>query len=222
DYVAIAGACAAGSITAPAMAEAMASPAADGVWTELSSPTGVRNLAFPLPLASEAQQYSTATAEILTAAAAAVDGPVPQSVAEALEGPEGTEWMAAMQDELSAHDRDKTWRRSSRVPHGRNVIGCRWVFATKRAADRAILRYKARLVPQGFSQRPGVDYGATFAPVMSADAMRFIFALATEFDFEVHQMDVVTANLNAPLTDLLWMRVPPGPFGFEDCAALQL
>ncbi|CAM9872587.1 unnamed protein product, partial [Phaeothamnion confervicola] len=52
--------------------------------------------------------------------------------------------------------------------------------------------------------------------------MRFIFALAAEFDFEVHQMDVVTAYLNAPLTDLLWMRVPPGPFDFEDCAALQL
>ncbi|CAN0427282.1 unnamed protein product [Phaeothamnion confervicola] len=86
----------------------------------------------------------------------------------------------------------------------------------------AILRYKARLVAQGFSQRPGVDYCATFAPVMSADAMRFIFALAAEFDFEVHQMDVVTAYLNAPLTDLLWMRVPPGPFGFEDCAAMQL
>ncbi|CAN0059152.1 unnamed protein product, partial [Phaeothamnion confervicola] len=116
----------------------------------------------------------------------------------------------------------QTWRRSSHVPHGRNVIGYRWVFAKKRAADGAILRYKARLVAQGFSQLPGVDYGATFAPVMSADAMRFTLPLAAEFDFEVHQMDVVTAYLNAPLTDPLWMRAPPGPFGFEDCAALHL
>ncbi|CAM9711159.1 unnamed protein product, partial [Phaeothamnion confervicola] len=100
----------------------------------------------------------------------------PQSVAGALEGPEGAEWIAAMQVELSAHDRNKTWRRSSHVPHGRNVIGCRWVFTKKRAADGTILRYKARLVAQGFLQRPGVDYGATFAPVMSVDAMRFMLA----------------------------------------------
>ncbi|CAN0045054.1 unnamed protein product [Phaeothamnion confervicola] len=39
-----------------------------------------------------------------------------------------------------------------------------------------------------------MDYGATFAPVMSAASMRYLLALAAELNFEVHQMDVVTAD----------------------------
>ncbi|CAM9735274.1 unnamed protein product [Phaeothamnion confervicola] len=125
--------------------------------------------------------------------------------------------------ELAAHKHNRTWRRSSRRPlPGRTIIGSRWVFTKKRAEDGTILRYKARLVGQGFRQRHGVDSEATFAPVMSADAMHFLLSLAAEFGFKVHQMDVVMAYLSAPLTEQLWMRPPPGPFGFEGCVALEL
>ncbi|CAN0091789.1 unnamed protein product [Phaeothamnion confervicola] len=96
--------------------------------------------------------------------------------------------MAAMQEKLAAHERNGVWRRSSHVPRGRNFIGCRWVFAKKRASDGTILRYKARLAAQGSSERPRLDYGVTFAPVMSAGWMRYLLALAAELNFEVHQM----------------------------------
>ncbi|CAN0363642.1 unnamed protein product, partial [Phaeothamnion confervicola] len=149
--------------------------------------------------------------EIIAAAAETVDGPLPRTVAEALDGPEAAHWMTAMREELAAHKHNRTWRRSlRRPPPGRTVVGSRWVFTKKQAEDGTILRYKARLVGQGFRQRHGVDYDMTFAPVMSADAIIFLLSLAAEFGFELHQMDVVTAYLNAPLTEQLWMRPPPG------------
>ncbi|CAM9627937.1 unnamed protein product, partial [Phaeothamnion confervicola] len=205
----------------PDAADTAASAAAFSAWAAMSSPG--RLSSESIPLATEALQYSALTAEIIVAATETVDGPLPWTVAEALDGPEAAHWMSAMREELTAHKHNRTWRRSSRrPPPGRTIIGSRWVFTKKRAEDGTILRYKARLVGQGFTQRPGVDYDATFAPVMSADAIFFLLSLGAEFGFEVRQMDVVTAYLNAPLTEQLWMRPPPGPFGFEGCVALEL
>ncbi|CAM9107571.1 unnamed protein product, partial [Phaeothamnion confervicola] len=202
-------------------AETAELPALDGVWTELSSPTGVRNLAFPILLASEAQEYSATTVEVIAAAAAATGGPLPSSAADALEGREATEWMAAMQEE---------WHNvPSPAGHGgtgggHNVIGCRWVFARKRASDETILRYRVRLVAQGFAQRPGVDYGATFARVMHVGGLNAISpCTGGSVQLRGEPDGVVTAYLNAPLEEMLWMRRPPGPLGgFDDCVALQV
>jgi len=45
------------------------------------------------------------------------------------------------------------------------VIGCKWVFKTKLNAEGQIERYKARLVAQGFSQIPGIDFDEMFVSV---------------------------------------------------------
>lgn len=52
-------------------------------------------------------------------------------------------------------------------PHASlNVIDCKWIFKLKRKADGSIDRYKARLVAKGFKQQYGVDYDATFIPMV--------------------------------------------------------
>jgi hypothetical protein len=40
-----------------------------------------------------------------------------------------------------------------------NVIGTKWVFKNKHGEDDEVVRNKARLVVQGFSQVEGLDFG---------------------------------------------------------------
>lgn len=87
---------------------------------------------------------------------------VPKTVDEAKKHPQ---WMEAMQVEMDALERNKTWERCSQFP-GKKSVGCRWVFTVKRRSDGIIERYKARLVTKGYIQTYGVDYSETFSPVL--------------------------------------------------------
>ena len=70
-----------------------------------------------------------------------------------------------MSEEYDALVRNVTW---ALVPQdsSQNLVGCKWVFRTKRKSDGSIDRFKARLVAKGFHQRPGIDYQGTFSPVI--------------------------------------------------------
>ncbi|KAD2394260.1 hypothetical protein E3N88_41237 [Mikania micrantha] len=73
-------------------------------------------------------------------------------------------WIDAMQREMDALHKNKTWTLVPR-PLDHNVVGCKWLYRTKFNADGSIERHKARLVAQGFSQIPGMDFSHTFSPV---------------------------------------------------------
>ena len=60
------------------------------------------------------------------------------------------------------------------TPEDVRPVGYRWIFVRKRNEKNEITRYKARLVAQGFSQRPGIDYEETYSPVMDAITFRFL------------------------------------------------
>ena len=44
------------------------------------------------------------------------------------------------------------------TPKGVKLVGYKWVFVHKCNENNGIIRYKARLVAQGFSLRLGIDY----------------------------------------------------------------
>ena len=73
-----------------------------------------------------------------------------------------------------------------------------------------VKRYKARLVAQGFSQIPGVDYNETFAPVACFGTIRSLLAVGVKCHMSIHQMDVTTAFLNGNLKEDIYMRQPEG------------
>ena len=102
-----------------------------------------------------------------------------------------------------------TWRLVPR-PSGKNIIGCRWVFRIKRDAQGKILKYKACLVAQGYTQVPGIDYHDTFAPVAKLTSNSIVLALAARNDWEIQQMDVKDAYLNAPLDEEIYIQQPDG------------
>ena len=70
-----------------------------------------------------------------------------------------------------------------------------------------VMRYKARLVAQGFSQRPGIDYEETYSPVMDAITFRFLMSLAANQNLEMRLMDVVTPYLYESLDTDIYMRI---------------
>ncbi|KAJ3473640.1 hypothetical protein NLI96_g12898 [Meripilus lineatus] len=133
----------------------------------------------------------------------------PQTLAEAQARSDWPEWESAMKAEMSQLHQLHTYSLED-LPSDRKAVGCRWVFAVKRDADGKIIKYKARLVAQGFSQIPGQDFSATFAPVMRLESFRALLAIAAVLDWEIHQMDVVGAYLNSDLDESIFMKQPPG------------
>jgi hypothetical protein len=98
------------------------------------------------------------------------------------------------------------------LPQAVNVVGSKWVFKAKKDAAGNVVRYKARLVAQGFSQVPGVDYFDTFAPVARLASIRTVLAFAAAEDYETGQIDIKRAYLNGELTEdeVIFMKQPPG------------
>ena len=58
-----------------------------------------------------------------------------------------------------------------------------------------MIRNKASLIAQGYSQMEGVDYDETFAPVACMESIRILLALACHLKFKFYQMDVKIAFL---------------------------
>jgi uncharacterized membrane protein len=73
-----------------------------------------------------------------------------------------------------------------------------------------IIRYKARLVVQGFFQIFGVDYTDTYSPVTQFVSIRIILAVSVQLSLIIHTMDVNTSFLNASLDENIWVQIPPG------------
>jgi len=86
------------------------------------------------------------------------------------------------------------------------VIGSSWKFKLKRNQSWTIIKYKARLVARGDMQE--MDWNSVFTHTLRYTAMRVILALAAYHDYEIEQMDVVTAFLNADVVSKIYMERP--------------
>ena len=60
------------------------------------------------------------------------------------------------------------------------LVGYKWVFVRKRNEKNEIMKYKMRLMAQGFSQKPDIDYEETYALVMDAITFRSLISVITE------------------------------------------
>ena len=78
----------------------------------------------------------------------------------------------------------------------------------KRNEKNEIVQYKARLVAQGFSQRPGIDYKETYSPVMDVITFHYLISLVVFEKLNTQLMDVVTAYLYGDLDMKIYMKVP--------------
>ena len=95
------------------------------------------------------------------------------------------------------------------LPEGHKAIGCRWVLEFK-DNNKGGSFYKAWLVAQGFSQVPGVNYGATFTPVIKPATMRLLATLSCQHDWEIDTFNAKRAFLWGILKEEIYMQQPKG------------
>ncbi|CAL8084935.1 unnamed protein product [Prunus armeniaca] len=133
----------------------------------------------------------------------------PRNVKEALHH---GEWFLAMQEELNQFVRNDVWYLVPRPVHT-NVIGTKWIFKNKTDEQGNVVRNKARLVAQGYTQMEGIDFDETFAPVARLESVRLLLAIACHLKFKLYQMDVKIAFLNGVLNEEVYVEQPKG---FED------
>jgi hypothetical protein len=91
-----------------------------------------------------------------------------------------------------------------------NVIGTKCVLKNKQQEDGVVVRNKARLVAQGFSQMEGLDFGKIFAPVAHFEAIRILLTFTIFKGFKLYQMDVKNAFLNGVIQEEVFVRHPSG------------
>jgi uncharacterized membrane protein len=84
------------------------------------------------------------------------------------------------------------------------------IYTEKKDLKEIIVRYKARLVVQGFFFIFGVDYTDTNRPVAKLASIRIILALCAPLGLLINTIDVVAAFLNADLDEHMWVKIPKG------------
>ncbi|GJW01156.1 putative ribonuclease H-like domain-containing protein [Tanacetum coccineum] len=78
----------------------------------------------------------------------------PKKVIQALKDPS---WIEAMQEELLQFKLQQVWTLVD-LPYGKRAIGTKWVYRNKKDERGIMIRNKARLVAQGYTQEEGIDY----------------------------------------------------------------
>ncbi|RVW91845.1 Retrovirus-related Pol polyprotein from transposon RE2 [Vitis vinifera] len=118
-------------------------------------------------------------------------------------------WRRAMSEEYDALVKNGTW---ALVPpdSSPNLVGCKWIFRTKRKYDGSIDRFKAQLVAKDFNQHPGIDYHDTFNPVVKPTTVRIVLSIAVSRGWSLRQLDVNNAFLQGHLSENVYMSQPPG------------
>ncbi|GJR12848.1 putative ribonuclease H-like domain-containing protein [Tanacetum coccineum] len=117
-----------------------------------------------------------------------------------------------MQDELLQFKLQKVWTLVD-LPNSKNAIGTKWVFRNKKVERGIVIKNKARLVAQGYTQEEWINYDEVFASVAIIEAIRLFLAYASFKDFMVYQMDVKSDFLYGKIEEEVYVYQPPG---FED------
>jgi len=130
----------------------------------------------------------------------------PYSLEEAVEQPV---WVDAMVEEYKSIMKNSVSKVVPR-PADKSVVGLRWIFKVKNAADKSIEKYKSNFVAKGFSQVKGIDYEEIFSPIARYSSIKSILALVMQTSWKIHQMDVKTSFFNGVIEDEVYIKQPEG------------
>ncbi|GJY41811.1 putative ribonuclease H-like domain-containing protein [Tanacetum coccineum] len=126
----------------------------------------------------------------------------PKKVIQALKDPS---WIEAMQEELLQFKLQQVWSLMD-LPHGKRAIGTKWVYMNKKDERGIVIRNKASLVAQGYTQEEGINYDEV-TPVAMIEAIRLFLAYTSFKDFVVYQMDVKSAFLYGKIEEEVYSLI---------------
>ncbi|KAM1021654.1 hypothetical protein ACFX2A_043777 [Malus domestica] len=101
----------------------------------------------------------------------------PRSIDECQRRTDLSNWKQAIQVKLDSLTKRKVFGHVPPTPPHMKPVDYKWVFIRKRNEKSEIVRYKARLVAQGFSQHPGIDYDGTYSPIIDVITFRYLISL---------------------------------------------
>jgi hypothetical protein len=130
------------------------------------------------------------------------------SVKHALSGEDASEWLASMHDELNSILSNDVFELVD-PPDKCNIVGSKWILKYKRNALGEIERRKSRVVAQGFSQKPGIDFHDLYSPTGHQGTFRMLLLYAARHSLEIRHVDIKCAFLQGDLHEKIFMRQPP-------------
>jgi len=134
---------------------------------------------------------------------------VPQSYNDIEDRDDKHLWKHVMNEEIKSLMDNETWKLVEK-PENLKVVNNKWVFQIKHNGAGEQIKYKARLVAKGYSQRKGLDYNETYAPVANIITVRTLLAISIHKNYFLFQLDVKTAFLNGFLDEEIYMEQPEG------------
>lgn len=136
-------------------------------------------------------------------------GTDPTTLAQAKSSPDWPQWEKALHAEYQSLRKRKVFGPLENNLTS-NPIGHKLIFTRKTDEHGKTLRFKVRLVAQGYTQKPGIDFEQTYSPVMDSTSFRYLLSLAVHLSLETRLLDVLTAYLYGDLEAKLYLKPPPG------------
>ena len=139
---------------------------------------------------------------------------IPLTYKQAISCKHSKYWISAMKSEIKNFYDNDVMTFLKHLPRGAKPTSVKWVYSIKKDENGNLVKFKARLVARGFTQKKGVNYELTYSPTLSLDSLKLIIALASKFKWNLMQLDIKAAYLNAPLDKDIYIPVPPGDNNF--------
>ena len=120
---------------------------------------------------------------------------------------DGHLWALAATAEINSLLEKGTFTVVDGVPSRSQLIISGYVCKEKLGANNEIVKRKVRIVAHG-NKQDEESFGGTFAPVTDITEILAVLAIAAKRNWPVHQLDVKSAYLNAPIHHDIYMKLP--------------
>lgn len=127
---------------------------------------------------------------------------------DAVTSPDSKDWVNAMDEEMQSLRENDTVILTN-LPEGKKAVGDDGCMLLKIMLTD-LTKYKPRYVANGYSQNVGVDYDETFSPTANLTSIRVLMQKTAQENLILHQIDVQTAYLHAPIDCEIYLEQPEG------------